>query len=71
MPPTCNCTKNELPQHPQETINSSIKLMFTKTKICMETPLNRNSRRIEAKKKKKKTQQQPKKKKKERKKKTI
>ena len=70
MPPTCNCTKNELPQHPQETINSSIKLMFTKTKICMETPLNRNSRRIEAK-KKKKTQQQPKKKKKERKKKTI
>ena len=64
MPPTCNCTKNELPQHPQETINSSIKLMFTKTKICMETPLNRNSRRIEAKKKKKKTQQQPKKKKK-------
>ena len=62
MPPTCNCTKNELPQHPQETINSSIKLMFTKTKICMETPLNRNSRRIEAK-KKKKTQQQPKKKK--------
>ena len=30
----------------------------------METPLNRNSRRIEAKKKKKKTQQKPKKKKK-------
>ena len=63
MPPTCNCTKNELPQHPQETINSSIKLMFTKTKICMETPLNRNSRRIEAKKKQKKHNNNQKKKK--------
>ena len=57
MPSTCNCTKNELPHGvPQETIiNSLIKLIFTKTKICMETPLNRNSLRIEAKKKKKKS----------------
>ena len=39
------------PRCPQETIiNSLIKLIFTKTKICMETPLNRNSLRIEAKK---------------------
>ena len=33
--------------HPQETIIN--KNRFTKTKICMETPLNRNSLRIEAK----------------------
>ena len=57
MPSTCNCTKNELPHGlPQETIiNSLIKLKFTKTKICMETPLNRNSLSIEAKKKIKKS----------------
>ena len=52
MPSTCNCTKKAPPRRLQETvINSLIKLIFTKSKTCMETPLKRNSLRIEAKKK--------------------
>ena len=65
MASTCNCTKKTPPRRPQETvINSLIKLIFTKSKTCMETPLKRNSLRIEAKKNPKQQQQQQQQKKK-------
>ena len=53
--------KMNSPTAPPRNHNTLIKLIFTRTKTCMETPLNRNPLRIEAKKKQQQQQQKEKK----------